>query len=78
MTDVWTHTGYIVGCDARTPRDWKRMVLLRETKKWWVAEDGTKWTKRWGSRVGEQHSWPMYCLKLDSVLAVPARIDNSK
>jgi len=59
----FTHIGILEGCDARTPKDYKREIKLRETKNFWVSEAGNKYRKNgWG--VGD---WPLYCLKIDSI-----------
>ena len=63
-----THKGTIRGCDARTPKDYKKVVFLRETKLYWVGEYGTKYSKaRDGRTLGD---WPMYHLDLDMIVSV--------
>lgn len=64
MTKKSTHIGTIKGNDARTPRDYKRTVLLRETKKFWIDRVGRKFRRTDGSGMG---TWPMYDLDLDSI-----------
>ncbi len=64
MSKKLTHIGIIKGCDARTPRDYKRTVLLRETKKFWIDRAGRKFRKGNGYGMGP---WPMYDLDLDSI-----------
>ena len=60
-----THIGVLRGCDARTPRNYRQTVRLRETKLYWVDQWGRKYSKKWnGSGAGE---WPMYRLMLDTI-----------
>ena len=40
------HVGYIVGCNASIRNEYRRKVLLRETKDMWIAEHGAKFNKR--------------------------------
>jgi len=62
----FTHEGFIVGVDARTPNGYKSKVLLRETKTMWITSRGHRFSKRSGWAVGSQ-VWPMYSLDLDSI-----------
>lgn len=60
-----THTGYIMGCDARTPKNAKALIRIRETKLYWIGQKGVKYSKkRDGATLGD---WPMYRLELDSI-----------
>jgi len=45
MKQKFTHTGYIVGCNACVSKEYVRPVKLRltPTKKWWVDEFGIKY-----------------------------------
>lgn len=61
-----THKGVLIGCDGRTPKGYRHIVKLRETKNFWVGEHGTKYKKTYGYPVGEK--WPMYKLVLDSIV----------
>ena len=58
-----THKGVVVGSDARAP-NYRKRVFLRELKNHWVTEDGVKFSKNWGSGMGQ---WPIYSLDLESV-----------
>ena len=61
----FTHFGYIVGCDARTPVNYKRKVNLRETKMFWISENGFRFSKKhYGKTSG---SWPMWRIDLKSI-----------
>lgn len=60
MKKVFTHYGYIVGADSRTPKDYRRKVKLRETKTMWVTEKGSRFSKRLLTTPGMD--WPLYCL----------------
>jgi hypothetical protein len=60
----FTHTGIIRGYDARTSDKYRRTMLLRETKNFWVTQFGTKYRKLTGQGTGE---WPMFCLDLESI-----------
>lgn len=66
MKNKFTHQGYIVGCDARTPSSFSRLVRLRETKNFWITEHGNKYHKRGfaGSGVGD---WPLYKLQTETM-----------
>jgi len=52
---------YKVGCDARTPKSYKRKVKLRETKTLWVTETGERFKKNNLTTPGTD--WPLYCLE---------------
>ncbi len=58
-----THAGVLYG-DARA-RIKAYRTLLRETKKHWITDSGTKYRKADGSQPGV--SWPIYYLDLDTV-----------
>jgi len=67
---VWTHEGRIVGCDARTPDGYSRLVRLRETKTLWIDANGQKWSKaRLGIPAGS-NVMPRYRLDLSSVQTI--------
>ena len=67
----FTHTGIIRGCDARTPKDWRRTRRFRETKMYWIDEHGTKYSKKWrGQTTGD---WPMYKLDMESLTPMEER-----
>ena len=57
---IFTHQAYVIGNDARTPKNYRRLVKLRETKKFWVDESGIKFQKSYLTTVGD---WPMYRLE---------------
>ena len=64
-----THKGDLVGCDARTPLDYRETIELRETANYWMAQNGRWWTKyrkRDGYKTGED-KWPMFRLDLKSI-----------
>jgi len=44
--DHLDHVGYIVGHCASIRNEYRRKVLLRETKTVWITEYGTKFNKR--------------------------------
>jgi hypothetical protein len=62
MKYVYTHYGYMVGCDARTPAKFKKRVNLRETKTMWITESGTKFSKKTLCVAG-CGDWPLYELQ---------------
>jgi hypothetical protein len=43
-----THQGRIIGCDARTPDGYSRLVNLRQTKTLWIDGNGSRWSKKNG------------------------------
>jgi len=58
----YTHVGWIVGCDARTPAGYRRKVRLRETKTLWVSECRRRFSKRvYLQETGQE--WPLYQLE---------------
>lgn len=57
----FTHEGFIVGCDARTPKSFIKKSLTRETKTMWCADNGRRFNKRSLLAVGEEY--PLYKLK---------------
>jgi hypothetical protein len=65
MDSRFTHTGVVVGVDARVRRDFRRKVLLRETKTLWVSSGGSRYRKFADGRTSED--WPMYMLDLGSI-----------
>lgn len=67
MNNKMTHTGIMRGCDARTPDNFKRKVMLRETKMYWMDQYNTRYRKTDGRTRGD---WPMYRLDLDSVTSL--------
>jgi len=66
---MFTHEGYVVGCDARTPEGYRRKVSLRETKTLWISKDGERYRKNRGGRVAGD--WPMFRLDLDTITKLP-------
>jgi len=54
--------------DARTPDSYRREVLLRETKNFWVNTSGVKYRRPDGHCTG---NWPMYRLITESVKPLP-------
>ena len=60
-----THEGIVRGNDSRTPRDFQKRVLLRETKTLWVSEAGTKYRKKGGHMTNGD--WPLLHLDLSTV-----------
>lgn len=68
-TMTFTHTAYEVGVDARTPKNYRRKVLLRETKTMWISKDGRRYMKqRDGCVAGD---WPMLMLDLETLTSLP-------
>lgn len=61
----FTHYGYVVGVDARVPRDYIRKIKLRQTKMFWVDKAGCKFRKRSLYVPGE---WPLYKLRGEPVM----------
>lgn len=61
---TYTHTGIFHGADGRTPKDFKRRAVLRETKKYWITSLGKRFSKNFGSGPGQ---WPLYRLDLDTI-----------
>ncbi|HEB41542.1 MAG TPA: hypothetical protein ENI08_00800 [Candidatus Dependentiae bacterium] len=59
MEKVYTHRGILVGCDRRTSGFFKEYVHLRETKKYYITNDGFKYNKDSGKGAGNH---PMYRL----------------
>jgi hypothetical protein len=66
MSNVFTHEGYIVGNDARTSKNYRRKVRLRQTKTLWIAEDGSRFNKKWLVNPGT--NWPLYCLESEPTM----------
>ena len=64
----FTHTGYVIGCDSRTSPDYKRVVLLRETKTMFISKCGSRFSKKKNGRVFG--IWPKYKLDLDSIVQI--------
>ena len=63
-----THTGVIHGKYARTPKGYTKAVNLRETKRYWITEGGSKYHKEYGGTgVGK---WPHYDLDLSSITPI--------
>jgi len=60
----YTHTGYIVGADARTRDDYRRKVNLRATKTMWISECGQRFRRREGALSEGRGfgNWPLYQL----------------
>jgi len=65
----FTHTAYEVGVDARTPNNYRRKVILRETKTMWISKDGRRYMKRRDGRVAG--AWPMLMLDLETLTSLP-------
>lgn len=65
----WTHTGRVVGCDARTAPGYSRRVQLRETKTLWVSSCGLRFSKKWDG--AEPGRWPRTRLDLSTVQPIP-------
>lgn len=58
MKDKFTHQGVLIGANACIPDNYRRKVLLRETKNFFVTKHGTKYHKD-GQGVGD---WPKFHL----------------
>jgi len=66
-----THIGVLVGCDNRTPQNYKSKIKLRETPNYYVAHpDGTRYLKDTGHLSGRDPS-PLVRLDLDSIQPIP-------
>ena len=68
MAKELTHCGYIHGTDVRTPKNYKRRIELRETLRYWIEADGTKYRKDDGRVPNSQ--WPMYRLDIASIVSL--------
>lgn len=66
MNKKLTHVGYVIGCNSTMPKDYKRKVLLRETKTTWVTEHGSKYRKDSG-RISPRDVWAGLRLDLSSI-----------
>lgn len=66
MANKFTHTAIKVGSDARTSKDFKVSIKLRETANYWIDEKGFKYKKTGyvGYGVG---TWPMYRILAESI-----------
>ena len=64
-----THVGQLSG-DARTG-DHRPVVRLRETVKYWISKDGTKFRKSNGWPTGDD-SYPLWTLSLETVKPIGA------
>ena len=68
MKVYFTHTAYEVGVDARTTKNYRRKVLLRETKTMWISKDGRRYMKRRdGYTAGD---WPMFKLDIETITEI--------
>ena len=70
MITGFEYEGYEYGVDNRTMPNYKRKVMLRETKTMWISKCGRRYSKKNGGRV--LGSWPMYYLDLNTV----TKVDN--
>ena len=66
---MFTHEGYVIGCDARTPDNYRKKVRLRETKTLWVTESGVRFRKPHGRVSGD---FPLYRVDIDSIRPIDA------
>jgi hypothetical protein len=64
----FTHTAYEVGVDARTTKNYRRKVLLRETKTMWISKDGRRYLKRSGGYTAGD--WPMFKLDIETITEI--------
>lgn len=64
---MFTHKGYIIGVDARTPTGYKVLLSFRETKNFWIDTHNVKYRKRNGYPIG---AWPVYKLDLTTIVAL--------
>lgn len=59
-------TGFLVGCDSRIPSLWRREIQLRETSRYWIANDGTRYDKRDGAQIGAG-AFPRFRIDIESI-----------
>ncbi len=64
----FTHTAYEVGVDARTPKNYRRKVLLCETKTMWISKDGRRYMKRSGGYTAGD--LPMFKLDIETIIEI--------
>ena len=62
---MFTHEGYEFGFDARMPDNYKRKVILRETKTLWISKCGKRYSKKRNGRVSGV--WPLVYLELSTI-----------
>jgi len=53
MAKVMTHTGFEVAANSCVDKDFRRPVKLRATANFWVSDNGLKYRKETGHRVGD-------------------------
>lgn len=70
---MFTHKGYIVGNDNRTPAGWRRLVSLRETKTFWIDKTGNKYRKANGSQVGIG-KWAVSRLDVETIVEMEKQL----
>jgi hypothetical protein len=63
-----THVGYEIGVDARCTPNYRRLVLLRETKNHWIDDKGQKYRKPHGM---VDVKWPMYRIDPSTIQVLP-------
>jgi hypothetical protein len=68
MQFIATHIGFLIG-DARTASLMPPKVLLRETKRYWITQKGTKYRKNTG-RPTAGGAWPLWILDLQSIAPI--------
>ena len=71
MSKYLTHKGIIKGSNACVAKDYRREVLLRETKLWWVTFSGVKYRKENGLPPMSDMNYHNYKLILSSVEELP-------
>ena len=64
MGKKMTHKAVMQGQDARTSGMKPRWIRLRETKLFWVSQNGTKYRKTYGTQATE---WPLYFIDLETI-----------
>ena len=72
MKNKMTHTAIMIGCDARTPKNYKKKISVRETKNFYITKNGIKFKKGWiMSTVGEL---PLYRLQDGSIKQISEEV----
>ena len=68
---MMTHTVRVVGCDARTPTGYSRLIKVRATKTMLIEQNGTRWQRSSGYMI-TSNRFPVYRLDLDTLTPIAA------